>query len=61
MFLDFWFTGKGLALSTSLILCTTKISLKYILGEYSAKVETAETAESVDQLLSSYSRPPSSI
>lgn len=58
MFLDFWFTGKGLAWSTFLILCTTKISLKYILGEYSAKVETAE---SVDQLLSSYSRPPSSI
>ena len=39
----------------------TKISLKDILGEYSATVETAETAESVDQLFSSYSSPPSSI
>ena len=36
----------------------TKISLKDILGEYSAAVETAE---SVDQLFSSYSSPPSSI
>ena len=36
----------------------TKISLKDILGEYSA---TVETAESVDQLFSSYSSPPSSI
>ena len=35
-----------------------KISLKDILGEYSA---TVETAESVDQLFSSYSSPPSSI